>query len=93
MKHSTQSTDPAGCWNADLPIRDNDFVNDRVGYRISEKVHDRWLTRLDRHIGAAEYQDEWHHQQCGHCHRWIPLNGQAGLDRGARTNEQSEFDG
>ena len=81
------------CWLADLHIRDDVFVGDKVGYQISRKVHDRWLTRLNRHTAAPGYLEEWHRQQCGSCRRWIPLSGQAGLDWGACTHEQSEFDG
>jgi hypothetical protein len=72
---------------------DDDFVGDEAGYRISRKVHDRWLARLNRDIAAAGYIDEWYSQQCGSCKHWIPLSGQAGLDWGACTNERSEFDG
>jgi hypothetical protein len=62
-------------------------------YRTGRAVHERWLTRLNRRIGDPGYLDEWYHQQCGSCRRWIPLSGQAGLDWGACIHEQSEFDG
>jgi hypothetical protein len=62
-------------------------------YRISRAVHERWLTRLNRRTGDPGYLDEWYRQQCGSCRRWIPLSGQAGLDWGACTHEQSELDG
>ena len=74
-------------------VVEDDFVGDEVGYRISRKAHDRWLTRLNRDPVASGYMDEWYGQQCGSCQRWIPLSGQAGLDWGACTHEQSEFDG
>jgi hypothetical protein len=68
-------------------------VGDKAGYQISRKVHDRWLTRLNRNTAVPGYLDEWHRQQYSSCRRWIPLSGQAGLDWGACTHEQSEFDG
>jgi len=68
-------------------------VAGKPGYRISRAVHDRWLTRLNRRTADPGYLDDWYHQQCGSCHRWIPLSGQAGLDWGACTHQHSDFDG
>jgi hypothetical protein len=74
-------------WEPDF--RHDASVADKPGYRISRAVHDRWLVGLNR--GTED--SDWCHQQCGSCRHWIPLSGRAGLDWGACTHGQSDFDG
>jgi hypothetical protein len=68
-------------------------VADKPAYRISQRVHERWLARRARRTDDPGYLDEWYREQCGSCRRWIPLSAPAGLDWGACTHEKSDFDG
>ncbi|WP_449346118.1 DUF3027 domain-containing protein [Streptomyces xanthochromogenes] len=40
-----------------------------------------------------DYRDEWFDEQCGGCRFLIALSGELGLDWGACTHADSQFDG
>jgi len=38
-------------------------VAEEIRYRLSQAVHERWLTPLNRRTGEPGYLDEWYYQQ------------------------------